>query len=67
MCRVDSSKFVPDLVDKPGLLQEVLLYHGTFNDSSGVEVDVNVLAKSTGVVIAVGLGITKGYKSERDI
>lgn len=67
MCRVDSCKLASDLVDKPGLLQEVLLYHGTLNYSSGVEVDVNVLAKSTGVVVTVGLGITKGYKSERDI
>ena len=60
-------KFVPDLIDKPGLLQEVLLYHGTLNDTSGVEVDVNVLAKPTGVVITVGLGITKGCKSGRDV
>ena len=50
------------LVDKPGLLQEVLLDHGTFDDPLGCEVHVNVLAKPTGVVIAFCLCIAKGYE-----
>ena len=50
------------LVDKPGLLQEVLLNHGTFNDPLSCEVHVNVLAKPTGVVVAFRLCIAKGYE-----
>ena len=47
------------LVDKPGLLQEVLLDHGAFDDPLVCEVHVNVLAEPAGVVIAFCLCIAK--------
>lgn len=44
----------------PGLLQQVLLNAGTFNSPALGEADVDVLPKSTGVVISNGFGVTEG-------
>ena len=46
------------------LLQQVLFYLGSFDCPTLVEVDVNVLAKATGVVITNGLGIAKCWWNE---
>lgn len=45
-----------------GLLQQVLLYLGSFYCSSLVKVDVDVFPEARGVVIADSFGIAKGYK-----
>lgn len=42
------------------LLQQVLLYLGSFDGSSLVEVDVDVFSKATGVVVTDRLGVAKG-------
>ena len=47
------------LVDQTRFLQQILLNLGTLDDSSVSEVDVNVLAKTGGVVVADGFGIAK--------
>ena len=49
-----------DLVDEARFLQQVLVNHGSLYHSLSAEMDVNVLAKSAGVVVAVRLGISKG-------
>lgn len=41
------------------LLQQVLLYLGSFNGPSLVEVDIDVLPKATGVVVTNGLGVAE--------
>ena len=51
------------LVDNPWLLQEVLFNHGTLDDTIGRKVNVNVLAKTTRVVVALRFCITKGCRS----
>lgn len=48
------------LVDNSGLLQEILLNLGSLNGSLMIKVDVDVLPKSTGIVISDGFGISKG-------
>ena len=58
---------MPHLVDKPGLLQEVLLDHGTFDDPLGCEVHVNVLAKPTRVFIVCRLCIAKGCQWDKSL
>ena len=55
------------LVNNPRFLQEVLLDHGTLDDTIGCKVDVNVLAKTTRVVITFCLCITKGCGRQRQI
>lgn len=50
----------PHLTTNSGLLQQILLHSGPFNGPSFGEANVDVLPKSTGVVIANGFGITKG-------
>ena len=52
--------YLVHLVHQPWLLKQILLDIGSFNDSIGGKVDVNVLSKSTWVVITLGLGISKG-------
>lgn len=42
------------------LLQQVLLYLGSFNGPSLVEVDIYILPKATGVVVTNCLGVAKG-------
>lgn len=49
----------PDLSTHSRLLQQVLLYLGPFDGASLVEVDVDVLPKATGVVVANCLGVAK--------
>lgn len=49
----------PDLSTHSRLLQQVLLYLGPFDGASLVEVDVDVLPKATGVVVANRLGVAK--------
>lgn len=41
------------------LLQQVLLYFGSFDGPALVEVDIDVLPKATGVVITNCLGIAE--------
>lgn len=48
------------LADNTRLLQQVLLNPGSLYHTFLVEVDVNVLAEATGVVIADSFGIAKG-------
>lgn len=43
-----------------GLLQQVLLYLGSFDGPSLVEVDIDILPEATGVVVTNGLGVAKG-------
>lgn len=50
---------VSHLSTHAGLLQQVLLYFGSFNGASLVEVDIYVLPKATGVVISNCLGIAE--------
>ena len=52
------------LVDESRFLQEVLVYHGSLDHSMSVEVDVNVLSKSTRVVVAIRLCISKGCEHQ---
>lgn len=47
----------------PGLLQEVLLDVGSFNDAGPVETNVDVLAEPGGVVIPDRLGVPERCKS----
>lgn len=56
-----SAEWFPHLTTNSALLQQVLLDTGPFDSSTLGEVDVNVLPKSTGVIIADGFGITKGW------
>ena len=42
------------------LLQQVLLYLGSFDGPSLVEVDIDIFPKATGVIVTDGLGISKG-------
>ena len=51
------------LVDNPRLLQEVLFNHGTLDDTIGRKVNINVLAKTTRVVVPLRLCITKGCRT----
>ena len=44
----------------PGLLQQVLLYLGSLDGSSLVEVDVDVLPEARGVVVTDGFSVPKG-------
>lgn len=49
------------LATDPGLLQQVLLDLGALDGTPLVEVDINVLPKAAGVVVADGLGIAKRF------
>lgn len=61
LCYADMS---PYLSADPGLLQQVLLNLGPLDGSPFVEVDVNVLPKSAGVVITDRLCIPKSCREE---
>lgn len=54
-----SSDQFPHLVTNSRLLQQVLLNTGPFNGPTLGEVDVDVLPKSTGVIVADGFSIAK--------
>lgn len=43
-----------------GLLQQVLLYLGSFNGPPLVEVDIDVLPEAARVVVTDGLGVSEG-------
>ena len=49
------------LIHQSRLLQQILVDDGSLDDSIGCEVDVNVLPKPTGVVIPLGLGVSKSW------
>lgn len=48
------------LVDKARLFQQVLVDHRSLYHSSSVEMDINVLSEPTGIVVSIGLCISKG-------
>lgn len=50
------------LTDDPGLFQEVVKDMSTFGRSFIVELDVHVFSKTAGVVVPVGLGVSKGFQ-----
>ena len=54
------------LIDKSRFLQQVLLDHCSLNHTMCVEVDVDVLAKSTRVVISIRFGIPKCCELEKE-
>ena len=55
------------LVDDTRLLEQVLFYLSALYHTFLVEVDVNILAESTRIVIPDRLGITKGWKLSRKV
>ena len=62
LVRIDPRSY---LSTHPGLLQEVLLNAGPFDGPRLVEVDVDVLPKAAGVVVADGFGITEGWEGTK--
>lgn len=55
---------MPHLSTHAGLLQQVLLDLRSFDGTSLVEVNVDVLPEATGVVVPNGLGVAKGCVSK---
>ena len=54
------------LGDNSRFLKQILLNPGTFNRAFVIKVDINVLPKSTGVVISNCLRITKCFKKDSE-
>ena len=48
------------LVDKARFFQQVLVNHRSLYRSSSVEMNINVFSKPTGIVVSIGLCISKG-------
>ena len=50
------------LINDPALFQQILVNLGSFNETILVEMNVDVLAESAGVVVANRFGIPKGLE-----